>query len=132
MYELTIDTVFSAAHAIVVAGRREPVHGHDWRVSACIAGETLDEDGLLIDFHAVEQSLNAVVGPFRNANLNEIAPFTTTNPTAENVAAHIAAALAERLPPLVADHPTYPARRVGVAWVRVTEAPGCTATYRST
>lgn len=126
MYELTIETVFSAAHAIVIAGQREAVHGHDWHVTACIAGERLDADGLLVDFHAVEESLRAIIRPFRNANLNETTPFDRMNPTAENVAAHIAAALDARLLPVVGD-----ARGVRVAWVRVTEAPGCAATYRS-
>ena len=125
MYELTIETVFSAAHAIVIAGQREALHGHDWHVTACIAGEHLDADGLLVDFHAVEESLHAILRPFRNANLNECAPFDRTNPTAEHVARHIAAALDARLRPIMGE-----ARGVRVAWVRVTESPGCAATYR--
>ena len=50
MYHLTIETVFSAAHALSINGVRETVHGHDWRVTATIEGSVLDKDGLLCDF----------------------------------------------------------------------------------
>jgi 6-pyruvoyltetrahydropterin/6-carboxytetrahydropterin synthase len=125
MYELTVEATFSAAHAILIAGEREPLHGHDWHVTACVAGETLDPEGLLIDFHALEESLSAILRPFRNANLNDAPPFDRTNPTAENVARFIALSLAER-----ARMPGEGGRNTRVAWVRVTEAPGCAVTYR--
>jgi 6-pyruvoyltetrahydropterin/6-carboxytetrahydropterin synthase len=123
MFELTVQTVFSAAHAIVIAGAREPLHGHDWHVTACVSGDALDAEGLLVDFHALEETLGAIVRPFRNANLNETAPFDRVNPTAENVARHIGTTLAERVRSIAA-------RGVRVTWVRVTEAPGCAVTYR--
>jgi 6-pyruvoyltetrahydropterin/6-carboxytetrahydropterin synthase len=125
MFELTVHTVFSAAHAIVIAGVREPLHGHDWHVTACVAGDALDAEGLLIDFHALEETLAAIVRPFRNANLNDTPPFDRANPTAENVARHIGETLAERTHSIAP-----PPRGVRVAWVRVTEAPGCAVTYR--
>ncbi len=118
MYELSIETTFSAAHAIVIRGVREPVHGHDWHVTAVLAGEHLDEDGLLCDFHEAHEKLDSIVEPFRNRSLNEVAPFTTKNPTAELVARHIAGELADELP-----------SGVRIASVRVTEAVGCAATF---
>lgn len=124
MFELSVQAEFCAAHAILIAGQREPVHGHNWRITASIAGPSLDADGLLCDFHLVEAALREVIGPYHNADLNRVAPFTDVNPTAENVAKHIAdglsARLAGRLPP-----------GAGVAEVSVTEAPGCSATYRT-
>src|SRR5205823_5077536 len=97
MFELTVDTEFSAAHALVIAGTREPVHGHNWRVTATIAGTKLDQDGLLCDFHSVEAALNEVIAPFCNQDLNQTRPFTDINPSAENVARHIATELQTRL-----------------------------------
>ncbi len=123
MFELTIQTVFSAAHAIVIAGEREALHGHDWQVTACLVGAELDAEGLLVDFHALEGVLGAIVRPFRNANLNQTPPFDVMNPTAENVARYIGERLAEGVRPMGA-------RGVRAAWVRVTEAPGCAVTYR--
>ena len=73
---------------------------------------------------AVQRALALIIAPFQNANLNHLEPFSTDlNPTAENVARHIARQLAlalrGRLP-----------RDAKIAAVAVTEAPGCVATYR--
>lgn len=124
MFEITVQTEFSAAHALTIAGKREPVHGHNWQVTVCIAGETLDGDGLLCDFHTLEETLGQVIDPFRNANLNTTPPFDRENPTAENVAKYIGTQLSSRLDAGLAPH-------AGIAWVRVTEATGCAARYRA-
>jgi 6-pyruvoyltetrahydropterin/6-carboxytetrahydropterin synthase len=119
MYELTVERTFSAAHAIMMGGQRESVHGHDWRVTVNVAGESLDDDGLLCDFHALEAAVDAAIAPFNNRHLNEMPPFDRVNPTAEHVAKHIATAILPTLPP-----------GVSLCSVSVTEAPGCIATYR--
>jgi len=123
VYRLTVEGEFAAAHAIVMRGRREPVHGHNWRVTVTVAGETLDDDGLLCDFHAVESSLRTATERFHNRNLNDTPPFDRVNPTAELVARHLAEAVAAGVPLEDA------ARGVRVESVRVTEAPGCAATF---
>jgi len=139
VYELTVETVFSAAHSLLIQGKPEQLHGHDWHVTAAVVGPTLDPDGLLIDFHAVERALLEIVAPFRNANLNQTPPFDRVNPSAENVAAFLAHSLNDRVASLVGvsssldptniEHPssfTSPRSHLPrVAWVRVTEAPGC-------
>ena len=122
MFRISVQGRFSAAHALMFRGVREPIHGHDWRVTVTLAGPALDADGLLCDFHAVEGALAAVTAGFHNANLNDQAPFTDrVNPSAENVARHITERLAATvvLPP-----------GVRLESVRVTEAPGCEAEYR--
>jgi 6-pyruvoyltetrahydropterin/6-carboxytetrahydropterin synthase len=119
MYELSVQAVFSAAHAIVIRGEREPVHGHTWHVTATVAGESLDADGLLCDFHGLERQLCSVAAALDNCNLNATPPFDRVNPTAEQVARHIARAFGSGLP-----------GGVKLRTVSVTEAPGCTATYR--
>ncbi len=131
MYELTIESVFAAAHSIVIRGVQEPLHGHNWHVTACLQGPTLDEDGLLLDFHEAERVLAGVVGPFVNRSLNDVPPFDRVNPTAEHVARHVAESLSGGLglDPNPADGSDRGAA-VRVAWVRVSEAPGCHAVYR--
>lgn len=116
MFELSVQREFSAAHALVIKGRREPTHGHNWRVTAAVAGEKLDADGLLVDFHLIERKLDEIVGRFNNANLNELGPFDRVNPTAEHVVKHIADELVKSLP-----------ASVKLRRVSVTEAPGCAA-----
>jgi 6-pyruvoyltetrahydropterin/6-carboxytetrahydropterin synthase len=123
MYQLTVQSCFAAAHAIVMGGVREAMHGHNWEVKVEIRGERLDADGLLCDFHAAEQALAAVIEPFRNKTLNDVEPFTRVNPTAELVAKHIADSMTLRLASVLSP--------VGarVAAASVTEAPGCLARY---
>ncbi len=101
-----------------MGGALERLHGHDWQVTVTVEGEDLDADGLLCDFHALEHAVDGILKPYCNGNLNEEVPFTCVNPTAENVARHIATALAGQF--------SGPTR---VHSVRVTEAPGCAATY---
>lgn len=118
MFLLELETEFSAAHAIVIAGQRERVHGHNFRVRATVAGERLDADGLLCDFHAVAAWIEDILRPFRDADLNATPPFDRINPTAERVAEHVATALGAKLPSGVHVHS-----------VRVTEATGCAAVF---
>ena len=125
MFEITVNTHFSAAHALTVAGIKEPIHGHNWHVTATLVGTDLDDDGLLCDFHTVEASLNAIIESFHNQNLNDHPAFRENNPSAERVAEYIAAELHQRVEPTLAPH-------ARLASVSVTEAPGCVATYRPT
>lgn len=118
-FEIEVETTFSAAHALRFRGGREPVHGHDFRVTVRIGGGDLDADGLLFDFHEVERHLGEIVAPFRSRDLNATPPFDRVNPSAEEIARHIASSLSARLPATAA-----------VLSVRVTEAPGCAATFR--
>jgi len=118
LFQLRIESVFSAAHAIAIRGAREPLHGHDWRITAIVQAPSLDADGLVCDFHALERSLRDITGRFHNRNLNEVPPFDRVNPTAELVAKHIADELGKTVP-----------RNAAVRSVTVTEAPGCAATY---
>lgn len=122
MFQISVKAEFCAAHALMIGGQRETLHGHNWKVTAVISGETLDTDGLLCDFHTVEDTLGQIIEPFQNANLNETPEFGRLNPSAENVAKHIAERLHDALDDALAPH----------AWVErvsVTEAPGCVATY---
>ncbi len=123
MYEIVVESEFSAAHALVIGGVRESLHGHNWHTEAVVSGETLDGDGLLCDFHTVEAELRAITGRFHNRNLNEVEPFTTVNPSAEQVARVIAEELSSRLDGSLSPH-------AWVSRVTVTEAARCRATYR--
>jgi 6-pyruvoyltetrahydropterin/6-carboxytetrahydropterin synthase len=118
MYELTVKREFCAAHTIVIRGQQEPVHGHNWRVTVAIIGKALDEDGLLCDFHLVEQHVDDIIKPLTNIDLNATPPFDRINPTAEHIAKHIGDSLIPQLPSGVA-----------LSYVKVTEAPGCAAKY---
>jgi len=121
-YHIEISHEFCAAHALSIAGHEESTHGHNFRILATIAGDQLDDDGLLCDFHTAEEALQDICGAFNNRDLNAVEPFHRVNPSAENLARHIAEELADRL-----DESLAPAARVHS--VSVTEAPGCRAVF---
>ncbi|NBX36200.1 MAG: 6-pyruvoyl tetrahydropterin synthase family protein [Planctomycetes bacterium] len=118
MFELEVRRIFSAAHALLLRGEREVLHGHDWQVDLTVATDGLDADELAFDFHQLERTLDEVLQPFQSANLNATPPFDRLNPSAEAVARHVAHEVARRLP-----------TGVRVQAVRVTEAPGCAARF---
>jgi len=141
MFELSIESEFCAAHAIVIGGEREAIHGHNWCVTVTVGGTTLDSDELLVDFHALEALVARVLQPMNNRSLNDVPPFDRVNPTAEAVARHIALAVEQGLSehdrgagsgeqPAEAGSSRGSNSGVGVISVRVTEAPGCAAVYR--
>ena len=118
-YELRVSTSFFARHALSLKGEQEPLHEHTWEVVTSVRGMTLDQDGLLCDFHVLEEMLTRIVSPFADGNLNCIPPFDARNPSAELVAQYIADRMADGLP-----------AGLTLESVTVTEAPGCAAKYR--
>lgn len=78
---------FEAAHLIRgYAGKCARLHGHNWEVTAIVRGAELDELGMLIDFKILKSELKKVLDEFDHRFLNELEPFITENPTAENLA----------------------------------------------
>ena len=97
MFEITTCREFSASHQLrLYDGQLEPFHGHDWRVKVTVAAQRLDAIGVVMDFHALEKLLDGVVEPMHNRHLNDLSALAGMNPSAENVARHIAQSL--RLP----------------------------------
>ncbi len=124
MFELTVDREFCAAHALRFPTFVEPLHGHNFRVSVVVAGETLDPSGMLMDFHALERLVDEILRPFHNANLNDLPPFDRLSPSAERIAQVLGDRIVDGLCGVAAG-----SGGVNVRAVRVTEAPGCTAAY---
>ncbi|MDT8901462.1 6-carboxytetrahydropterin synthase QueD [Anaeroselena agilis] len=120
MYELTTIVDFEAAHRLAdYPGKCSRLHGHNWRVEVTVAGAGLDGLGMLIDFRILKQEVTRVIETLDHYYLNEIEPFRTVNPTAENIAAYVYRELAGRLPAGVA-----------VQAVKVWESPHSAAVYR--
>jgi 6-pyruvoyltetrahydropterin/6-carboxytetrahydropterin synthase len=69
------------------------LHGHDWTVIVTVAAGKLDSIGVVMDFHVLERRLGQVIDGFHNRHLNDVIPFVKVNPSAENVAEHIATCL---------------------------------------
>lgn len=97
MYRIGVKRRFDAAHRLDNhPGKCSALHGHTWSVEAVFAGE-LDEDGMLLDFDQVGRILSEAIEPLDHSCLNDLEPFGSLPPTAENVAGFLCKQLADRL-----------------------------------
>lgn len=117
MYTVIIRSTFCAIHRVRMPdGTLEPPHGHDFHVRVHLAGERLDENDMVVDFHAAQVALRDILAPLQHADLNALSAFANGFPTAERLARHVFDALVA-------------AGFSGVTRVELTEAPGCVAVY---
>ena len=87
MYEVTVDAGFSSGHYLRnYHGKCENPHGHNYKVRVTLVGHALDETGLLLDFKQLKLVLRPVIDRIDHQMLNDLEPFTTLNPSAENIA----------------------------------------------
>jgi len=121
MFEVSVEQTFAAAHALRnYRGKCENVHGHNYRVLVTIEGQTLDSTGLLVDFVEVKRLIHRVVDRLDHQFINDLAPFDTINPSAENLARYFYDEISAGL----GDSPV----RVGA--VKIWETDTASATYR--
>jgi 6-pyruvoyltetrahydropterin/6-carboxytetrahydropterin synthase len=87
MFQVARERVFSASHQLRgYKGRCERLHGHNWRIRVHLEAETLDELGMVIDFHELDRVMEEVIEPFDHRHLNDVSPFDEINPSSENLA----------------------------------------------
>jgi 6-pyruvoyltetrahydropterin/6-carboxytetrahydropterin synthase len=87
MYEVTVEAGFSSGHYLRnYKGKCENPHGHNYKVRVTLVGAVLDEAGLLLDFKLLKQVMRPVIERIDHQMLNDLEPFTTINPSAENLA----------------------------------------------
>lgn len=90
MYEITIEDHFSAAHRLRdYHGKCEALHGHNWKVAVVVFSNSLDEEGMVLDFKILKQSTRTVVETLDHKYLNELPHFLEVNPSSENIATYI-------------------------------------------
>lgn len=86
MFEIKVAENFNAAHRLKgYKGKCERLHGHNWKVEVCLAGE-VDKAGMVLDFSDLRLKLKGALKKLDHNYLNEIKPFNKTNPTSENIA----------------------------------------------
>ncbi len=90
MFEVCVEHTFAAAHALRnYHGKCENVHGHNYKIQVKVTGPELDETGMLVDFVELKRLLRGASERLDHQFLNEIEPFTTVNPSAENIARYL-------------------------------------------
>ena len=98
MYEIKIITTFSAAHNLRnYPGNCRNIHGHNWKVEVFVLSNDLDGLGMSIDFRKLKQETEGLLLSLDHIHINEVPPFDTINPTAENMARWIYETLSKRL-----------------------------------
>ena len=119
MFEISVDDSFAAGHSLRnYRGKCEKLHGHNYKVRVTIEGESLNEAGLLVDFVEVKRLLRTVMDRLDHEFLNDIPPFDTVNPSAENMAKYFHDEISKGL------------EGVRVSSVRIWETDTSIATYR--
>ncbi|MFA7095115.1 MAG: 6-carboxytetrahydropterin synthase QueD [Gammaproteobacteria bacterium] len=87
-YTVKILVDFASAHTLRdYPGECRRMHGHNWKVEVEAVATELDKIGMAIDFKVVKQAARELAARLDHRYLNEITPFDTVNPTAENIAA---------------------------------------------
>jgi 6-pyruvoyltetrahydropterin/6-carboxytetrahydropterin synthase len=119
MLTVSVETRFWASHQLTLpAGPKEPLHSHNWSVTADVGSKVLSDMGLVMDFQRLKAMLDDIVVEFDNVILDDMDYFHSTDSSAENVAKYIYEKLQPRLP-----------EDVKLEAVRVTEEPGCSAKF---
>ena len=123
MYEVSVDETFAAGHYLRgYKGKCENQHGHNYRVRVTLAGKELNPTGLLYDFVHMKQVIQGVIRSLDHKNLNDVAPFDTLIPSAENIARYIYDQTARQI--------SSAANGAAVSSITVWETDTTAATYR--
>jgi len=119
LFTLSVETHFEAFHSLSLPdGSKEPVHSHNWLISADVSSKSVDETGLVIDFNRLKELIDDIVSQFNASSLEKNEYFQQNNSSAEMVAKYVY----EKLEPMLTD-------KLKLESVKVTEQPGCSAKY---
>ncbi|ASJ09100.1 6-pyruvoyl tetrahydropterin synthase [Thermococcus siculi] len=83
---------FEAAHAVIINGQAEEIHGHTFRLEVAVEGPL--KGGYVMDFLELRAIVGEIVKKLDHRNLNAL----FENPTTENVALWIADEIKRKLP----------------------------------
>lgn len=93
MYTISKDFAWSASHVLLglpeghQCGR---LHGHNYVARVELSGDALDGTGFILDYGELAFVKDYIDSKWDHRHLNEVAPFTMMNATAENMARHLA------------------------------------------
>jgi 6-pyruvoyltetrahydropterin/6-carboxytetrahydropterin synthase len=88
-FTVRVEARFESAHYLrEYRGISEPLHGHSYKVEADLAarGGGVDQDAIAVDFVSAKRKLEQLAKQLDYACINDVAPFTEINPSAENIA----------------------------------------------
>jgi len=120
VYEMVIETHFSAAHRLEgYPGDCSRSHGHNWIVEVYVQCKALNTIGIGVDFRDIRAAVEDVLCNLDHFDLNELEPFQSVNPSAENIARYLYGEFSRKIN----------ANAIQVSKVKVSETPGTGAFY---
>jgi 6-pyruvoyltetrahydropterin/6-carboxytetrahydropterin synthase len=121
VYEIYIKDHFAAAHVLKgYDGNCSNMHGHNWMVEAYIRCTRLNKLGFGLDFMDAKAVITDILARLDHTTLNDVAEFSHTNPTSENIAKFLYTEMSRRLN----------TEHIKVSKVMVMESPGCGSSYQ--
>lgn len=99
MYQLMVRRDFVAQHYLTVpnCGPENEWHSHHFEAEVLLEGDTLNENGYLVDIVEVEDALDDLVERYRDATLNDLPEFEDLNPSIEHFSRIFCTSLQEQL-----------------------------------
>jgi len=99
VFSVTVRDQMMVAHSLRgdVFGPAQGLHGATFVVEATFRGESLGEDGILVDIGRAADELHDVLAALTYRNLDDEPAFAGVNTTTEVLARHVADRLAECL-----------------------------------
>ena len=88
-FTVRVEARFEAAHFLrEYRGISEPLHGHSYKVEADLIarGGGVDADAIAVDFVSAKRKLEILAKKLDYGCINDVAPFDSINPSAENIA----------------------------------------------
>ena len=87
IYTLKILADFASAHTLRdYPGDCSRMHGHNWKIEVEVIASELNTHGMGMDFKTIKVATRKLAKTLDHRYLNDIPPFDTVNPTAENIA----------------------------------------------
>ena len=121
MFMVSVQAHYDSAHFLRhYKGKCERLHGHRYVVEMALATDELDKSGIAFDFVDVKRNLRELADYLDHNNLNDLPPFDTLEPSAENQAKYFYDEMKRRLPARMAE---------AIVYARVWETPTQWAQY---
>ena len=119
MFTVSVETHFQASHQLTLPdGQTEPLHRHNWSVTADVSSNKLNHMGLVMDFGQLKAAVDGIIAEFGKAPLEKIDYFRQNSSSAETVAKYIYGKQKRKLP-----------KNLKLEAIRVVEKPGCSAKF---
>jgi 6-pyruvoyltetrahydropterin/6-carboxytetrahydropterin synthase len=121
MFMVSVQAHYDSAHFLRhYNGKCERLHGHRYVVEMALATDELDRSGIAFDFVEVKRNLRELADYLDHNNLNDLPPFDTIEPSAENQAKYFYDEMKRRLPARMGE---------AIVYARVWETPTQWAQY---